>query len=140
MPPKSFDASSSGPSSAGPNASSFDTVRPRFSFTDALFPRSVSHHYQQIGHRRCFHLLVREPQISSRHLTPDSLGLITSACSDNGGSDASGGCSFVYKNCTQIPTNGRVSFPLEERGSTGKIHQHTSNRAELRAVIVALRY
>ncbi|KAJ5359544.1 ribonuclease H-like protein [Penicillium cataractarum] len=62
------------------------------------------------------------------------------ACSENGGLTARGGWSVVYKRCSRFPEAGRVSFALEEKGPTGKIHQHTSNRAELRAVIAALRY
>ncbi|KAK5019807.1 hypothetical protein LTR16_000253 [Cryomyces antarcticus] len=48
------------------------------------------------------------------------------ACSNNGSYDARGGCV--------------VSFALEDTGPTGEAHAHTSNRAELRAVIAALQY
>ncbi|EFQ24892.1 hypothetical protein CGRA01v4_06859 [Colletotrichum graminicola] len=48
------------------------------------------------------------------------------ACSDNGAADARGGCAFVFK-------------PNGLNGQSGS-YRHTSNRAELRAVIAALRF
>lgn len=62
------------------------------------------------------------------------------SCSDNGAPNARAGCAFIFKNCSQNPSAGRVRFALENKGPTGERHQHTSNRAELRAVIAALRY
>lgn len=58
------------------------------------------------------------------------------ACPNNGraGQPASGGCGFVYG------PDDTIKFRLEDKGPTGVPHTPTSNRAELRAVIGALRY
>ncbi|KAN0075682.1 Ribonuclease H-like domain containing protein [Elaphomyces granulatus] len=58
------------------------------------------------------------------------------ACLDNGGENPRGGCAFVFR----PSTSGYVAFRLENEGPTGQRHQQTSNRAELRAVIGALRF
>lgn len=63
------------------------------------------------------------------------------ACLDNGGVNARAGCSFVFR--PPKPENriiDHVRFRLEEQGPTGEPHLQTSNRAELRAVIAALRF
>ncbi|KAJ5164616.1 uncharacterized protein N7500_006446 [Penicillium coprophilum] len=63
------------------------------------------------------------------------------ACLDNGGVNPRAGCSFVYRNSTSDPqVCGYVDFPLEKQGPTGIQQPQTSNRAELRAVIAALRF
>ncbi|KAE8132728.1 ribonuclease H-like domain-containing protein [Aspergillus pseudotamarii] len=63
------------------------------------------------------------------------------ACLDNGRANPRAGCSFVFKpSTTQSRDAGYVRFPLENQGPTGEAHQQTSNRAELRAVIAALRF
>ncbi|CAG7967516.1 unnamed protein product [Penicillium nalgiovense] len=63
------------------------------------------------------------------------------ACLDNGGANPRAGCCFVYRNSTQDPKIcGYTSFPLEKQGPTGIEHPQTSNRAELRAVIAAMRF
>ena len=54
--------------------------------------------------------------------------------------DPSGGCAFVFKFSTSMEIYGHVAFRLENEGPTGQQHQQTSNRAELRAVIGALRF
>lgn len=63
------------------------------------------------------------------------------ACSNNGGLNPRGGCSFIYRTSKPSPSaEDYVRFPLESVGPTGERHTHTSNRAELRAVIAALRF
>ena len=63
------------------------------------------------------------------------------ACLDNGGANPRAGCCFVYRNPTQnSEICGHTSFPLEKQGPTGIEHPQTSNRAELRAVIAAMRF
>ncbi|KAE8150408.1 ribonuclease H-like domain-containing protein [Aspergillus avenaceus] len=63
------------------------------------------------------------------------------ACLDNGRASARAGCSFVFKPSTSQPeSHGWVRFRLEDTGPTGEAHPQTSNRAELRAVIAALRF
>ena len=60
------------------------------------------------------------------------------ACLNNGGANPRAGCSFVFSTSASKP--GYVRFRLEDQGPTGEVHQQTSNRAELRAVIAALRF
>lgn len=63
------------------------------------------------------------------------------ACLNNGQTNPRAGCSFVYRPSTEEPrVLGHADLRLENKGPTGKLHQQTSNRAELRAVIAALRY
>lgn len=61
------------------------------------------------------------------------------ACVDNGSKNPRGGCAFVFKPSDR-GVRGYTAFRLENRGPTGEQYQQTSNRAELRAVIGALRY
>ncbi|RJE17927.1 hypothetical protein PHISCL_09738 [Aspergillus sclerotialis] len=58
------------------------------------------------------------------------------ACLNNGHSNSTAGCAFVFKPALA----GHINFRLENKGTTGEVHQQTSNRAELRAVIGALMY
>lgn len=61
------------------------------------------------------------------------------ACLNNGGANPKAGCAFVYRSpAPQVV--GHKAFRLENEGPTGKQHPQTSNRAELRAVIAALRF
>jgi ribonuclease HI len=62
------------------------------------------------------------------------------ACLDNGRENPKGGCAFVFRPSTSTDIHGHVAFRLENEGPTGQRHQQTSNRAELRAVIGALRF
>lgn len=64
------------------------------------------------------------------------------ACLDNGSVSARGGCAFVFQpeDTSQEPTQEYVNFALEKRGPTGVSAPATSNRAELRAVIAALKF
>ena len=61
------------------------------------------------------------------------------ACLDNGNANAKAGWAFVFRPSSR-GVSEEVSAPLEKRGPTGEEHQQTSNRAELRAVIGALRF
>ncbi|OXV07717.1 hypothetical protein Egran_04519 [Elaphomyces granulatus] len=63
-----------------------------------------------------------------------------SACLDNGRENPKGGCAFVFRPSTSTDIHGHVAFRLENEGPTGQRHQQTSNRAELRAIIGALRF
>ncbi|KAF6824647.1 RNase H domain protein [Colletotrichum plurivorum] len=75
-----------------------------------------------------------------RHDASEFLIYTDGACFDNGAAHARGGCSFVFKPADARNENGGYAFRLEERGLDGETYRHTSNRAELRAVIAALRY
>ncbi|KAJ7612724.1 ribonuclease H-like domain-containing protein [Roridomyces roridus] len=58
------------------------------------------------------------------------------ACPSNGQDGARGTFGFVYHSAQ----GGAVSGAMEQKGPDGQIHQHTNNRAELRAVLAALRF
>lgn len=61
------------------------------------------------------------------------------ACVDHGRREPRAGWAF----CHGVDAKGRplvVSGPLEEKGPFGDVHRQTSSRAELRAVLAALRY
>lgn len=77
----------------------------------------------------------------------------------NGGRDPVGGCSFMFKSPPDGPdsgvpfatsfagggaaagsSSGKIAFQLERRGPRGAALDATSNRANLRAVIAALRF
>lgn len=62
------------------------------------------------------------------------------ACLDNGRANPRAGCAFVYRPSVPPVVVGYDSFRLETEGPTGEQHTQTSNRAELRAVIGALRF
>ncbi|KAK2025779.1 ribonuclease H-like protein [Colletotrichum zoysiae] len=76
----------------------------------------------------------------NRHDKSQCLIYTDGACSDNGAADARGGCAFVFKPSEPNGQSGIVSFKLEDRGPDGEEYRHTSNRAELRAVVAALRF
>ncbi|CZS91027.1 uncharacterized protein RCO7_01406 [Rhynchosporium graminicola] len=83
------------------------------------------------------HRYIRKPN------TREILIYTDRACSRNGQCYLRGGCSFLYQpsvfNEEGALTHGvTVSFSLEACGPTGVLNQHTSNRAEPRAVIAAL--
>jgi ribonuclease HI len=153
MPPRLLSAGSSGSSSSNINTTGPKTLIPRYNFTGRVIPEKFVPPLPEDRPQDLFPLSDGQapslhPSICARFIRANNkrqfLIYTDGACSENGGADARGGCSFVYKNSTQIPgqhpKNGLVSFPLEKRGPTGEVHQHTSNRAELRAVIAALRF
>ncbi|TKW51191.1 Ribonuclease H [Colletotrichum tanaceti] len=61
------------------------------------------------------------------------------ACLENGAADARGGCGIVFGLRVE-DSSGRIGFKLEDRGPDGQVYRHTSNRAELRAAVCALRF
>ncbi|PHH91007.1 hypothetical protein CDD83_1985 [Cordyceps sp. RAO-2017] len=61
------------------------------------------------------------------------------ACRNNGQANARAGWAFVFNSATCRPS-GVVSGRLEKKGPFGDQHPQTSNRAELRAVVAALRF
>ncbi|CAG8409371.1 unnamed protein product [Penicillium salamii] len=61
------------------------------------------------------------------------------ACKDSNTERPRGGIAFVYRE-TEPDVTGSAGFPLEKEGPTGQRHFQTSNRAQLRAVLAALRF
>lgn len=95
------------------------------------------------------HALFR-PDIATRAIPPtirfinpskptEFLIFTDGACLNNGAANPRGGCAFVFRP-READRRGYSSFRLEDKGPTGQSHKHTSNRAELRAVIGASRY
>ncbi|KAJ5518536.1 hypothetical protein N7453_000958 [Penicillium expansum] len=75
----------------------------------------------------------KEPAIESLPLK-----LLQGAYSGNGRANPKAGCSFVYRNSIlEHQIRSYTNFALGKEGPTGIKHPHTSNRAELRAVIAA---
>ncbi|KAJ4309120.1 hypothetical protein N0V84_011686 [Fusarium piperis] len=75
-----------------------------------------------------------------RHNNPDELLIFTDgACFANGGSNPRAGWAFVFKPPTARDL-GTTSGRLESCGPWGDYHEQTNNRAELRAVLAALRF
>lgn len=58
------------------------------------------------------------------------------ACASNGLPSARAGYAFVFNHTP----GGQCSGAVEQKGPDGQVHAHTSNRAELRAVIAALKF
>lgn len=67
---------------------------------------------------------------------------VDGACLDNGRANPKAGWAFVFKPETAgtAPHRGNVSGRLEKKGPFGDEYGQTSNRAELRAVLGALRF
>lgn len=93
-----------------------------------LFPPGVSKRGIPWAHR-----YIRKTNMSEFLIYTDG------ACLNNGQADPRAGCSFVFRDSTETVT-GHSQFPLEAKGPLNEEHQQTSNRAELRAVIGALRF
>ncbi|KAJ5772605.1 ribonuclease H-like protein [Penicillium odoratum] len=69
------------------------------------------------------------------------------SCLDNVGPTSRAGCAIVYgehgehfTGCNGFAQSPSFEFRLGTRGQSGVLYPQTSNRAELRAVIAALRY
>ncbi|KAJ6551157.1 ribonuclease H-like domain-containing protein [Mycena capillaripes] len=58
------------------------------------------------------------------------------ACASNGQATPRGGYAFVFNHTAE----GKASGALERKGPDGQVYTHTNNRAELRAVIAALKF
>lgn len=98
---------------------------------ESLFPLSIGR--RSSPHVRRF---IRSSNVGTQFLI-----YTDGACLDNGGANPRAGCAFVFKPTTQNPSvRGYVAFRLEDEGPTGERNLQTSNRAELRAVIAALRF
>lgn len=80
---------------------------------------------------------------SARFIRRDDLGQVLiyadGACLNNGQANPKAGWAFVFKPETNEPA-GIVSKRLEAKGPFGDEYAQTSNRAELRAIIGALRF
>lgn len=91
------------------------------------------------------------PRFVRRNYPRQLLIYTDGSCLSNGREAARAGCGFVYRPATgwkftgvpsgwKLDTIGAVDFGLELCGPDGQPHEQTSNRAELRAVIAALRF
>ncbi|KAK2011087.1 ribonuclease H-like protein [Colletotrichum eremochloae] len=89
---------------------------------------------------RCVRAIPSVTRFINRYDNTECLIYTDGACSDNGAADARGGCAFVFKPSDPNGHSGSVAFKLEDRGLDGQEYRHTSNRAELRAVVAALRF
>ncbi|EED14451.1 ribonuclease H1, putative [Talaromyces stipitatus ATCC 10500] len=113
-----------------------------------IFPPGISHKASPVV-RRFIH----------RHDQTQFLIYTDGACLDNGGLSPQAGCAFYFRPPAEDtqdgrrhnrrrpgtmefppPSQGYTSFHLEKRGPFGDPSSQTSNRAELRAVIGALRF
>ncbi|GKZ35741.1 hypothetical protein AbraIFM66950_006494 [Aspergillus brasiliensis] len=78
-----------------------------------------------------------------RENNPRQLLLYTNGtCLEDSKGHPRGGCGVVYRSSVDLPRHKANYFklPLEMKGPGGQKHPHTSNRAELRAVIAACRF
>ncbi|PYH31610.1 RNase H domain protein [Aspergillus neoniger CBS 115656] len=85
-----------------------------------------------------------------RRNNPRELLIYTNGtCVENGGAvprggcgEPRGGCGVVYRSPVDLPEGklNHFKIPLEIKGPSGRRHPQTSERAELRAVIAALRF
>ncbi|KXG45591.1 uncharacterized protein PGRI_033580 [Penicillium griseofulvum] len=98
-------------------------------------PQSLFPHCPKVTMRERVHRFIRKTP-DNRSIETDFLIYTDGACYDNGRINAKAGCSFVFNDST----SGFARFALEYKGPTGQQHTLTNNRAELRAVIAALRY
>ncbi|KAK6536514.1 hypothetical protein TWF281_000742 [Arthrobotrys megalospora] len=100
---------------------------------ESLFSPGTTYDWKQYPHPRFVHLW------DPKHILIYTDG----ACSNNGAQNAAAGCAFRYRPAgfnALGETTGIISFRLEDTGPSGLKSLQTSNRAELRAVIGALRY
>ncbi|KXH41274.1 RNase H domain-containing protein [Colletotrichum nymphaeae SA-01] len=89
---------------------------------------------------RCMKLAPPALRFINRYDTSEALIYTDGACFGNGNAAARGGSAFIFKPVYANDQSGRVAFKLEDQGPDGKTYRHTSNRAELRAAVAALRY
>ncbi|KAK1640140.1 ribonuclease H-like domain-containing protein [Colletotrichum phormii] len=76
----------------------------------------------------------------NRYNTTEALIYTDGSCLDNGDAEARGGYAFYFKPVRGSDKSGLVAMKLEDKGLDGLTYRHTSNRAELRAALAALRY
>ncbi|KAJ5158946.1 uncharacterized protein N7500_008597 [Penicillium coprophilum] len=98
-------------------------------------PQSLFPHCPKVTATERVHRFIRVTP-NNRSVETDFLIYTDGACFDNGRINAKAGCSFVFNGST----SGFARFALEYKGPTNQQHTRTNNRAELRAVIGALRY
>ncbi|KAJ7937058.1 ribonuclease H-like domain-containing protein [Mycena leptocephala] len=98
-----------------------------------LFPATIVENFSpKYLERFCIH-----PRFVPAVSVPKTMMIYTDgACSFNGLDSPRGGFAFVFNRSP----GGKCSSALEQKGPDGQIHVHTSNRAELRAVIAALKF
>ena len=98
-------------------------------------PQSLFPHCPKVTATDRVHRFIRLNH-DNRSVEDEFLIFTDGTCMDNGRPFARAGCSFVYNESA----SGYVRFALEYKGPTGQQHTLTNDRAQIRAVIVALRY
>ncbi|KAJ5459184.1 hypothetical protein N7530_011128 [Penicillium desertorum] len=98
-------------------------------------PQSLFPHCPKVTATDRVHRFIRLNH-DNRSVEDEFLIYTDGTCMDNGRTHARAGCSFVYNEST----SGFARFPLEYKGPTGQQHPMTVDRAQIRAVVAALRY
>ncbi|CAP93273.1 hypothetical protein E8E15_005116 [Penicillium rubens] len=98
-------------------------------------PQSLFPHCPKVTATDRVHRFIRLNH-DNRSVEDEFLIYTDGTCMDNGRPHARAGCSFVYNEST----SGFARFPLEYKGPTGQQHPMTIDRAQVRAVVAALRY
>lgn len=98
-------------------------------------PQSLFPHCPKVTETERVHRFIRLNH-NNRSVEDEFLIYTDATCMDNGRMNARAGCSFVYNDSA----SGFARFPLEYKGPTGQQHTLTIDRAQIRAVIAALRY
>ncbi|KAF5528279.1 Ribonuclease H [Colletotrichum aenigma] len=111
-----------------------DVANSKYGRNDALSP--VDHFPPGVSTKAIPNVI----RFINRYDKSEALIYTDGACLDNGAAKARGGCAFVFKPTYSEKESGVVSLRLEDQGPGGEVYQHTSNRAELRAVIAAVRF
>ncbi|KAL2878560.1 hypothetical protein SGCOL_006030 [Colletotrichum sp. CLE4] len=127
-----------------------DPLCERMEFSGTLFPTKFGQRKKKtplspedlFPSGRCMRLSPPVLRFINRYDTSEALIYTDGACFNNGSADATarGGSAFIFKPVYANDQSGRVAFKLEDQGPDGKTYRHTSNRAELRAAVAALRY
>ncbi|KAJ5799351.1 uncharacterized protein N7518_001419 [Penicillium psychrosexuale] len=98
-------------------------------------PQSLFPHCPKVTATDRVHLFIRLNH-DNRSVEDEFLILTDGTCMDNDRPNARAGCAFVYNESA----SGYARFPLEYKGPIGQQHTLTKDRAQIRAVIAALRY
>ncbi|EXF73400.1 RNase H domain-containing protein [Colletotrichum fioriniae PJ7] len=149
MPPLSADPEA--PKQAAPSVLKPTSSNPsceRMQFSGTLFPTKFGQSKKKtplspeelFPPGRCMKLTPPVLHFINRYDTSEALIYTDGACFGNGNAAARGGFAFIFKPVYANDQSGRVAFKLEDQGPDGKTYRHTSNRAELRAAVAALRY
>ncbi|OHE95632.1 RNase H domain-containing protein [Colletotrichum orchidophilum] len=125
----------------------FDRIPKRTQFSGTLFPTNFGQQKEAPLEPSnlfppCLSMKAVPPVLRfiNRYDTSEALIYTDGACFDNGDAAARGGSAFIFKPVSPNDESGRVAFKLEDKGPDGQTYRHTSNRAELRAALAALRY